>query len=286
MPDTAQLSAAIHTLTDILQHQKDTGKERLLISPQHLQMLEHLPQHLRQQNAPAPRIAPTAALVSPVVTSAPAATTTIDHNDKKPQLNAIAKAVKTDQKLRALGTLDTTMVFASGNPDARLMLVGEAPGAEEVLAKRPFLGAAGELLDKILNAMKLDRQQIYLSNVLKFRPLKDAQQSKLAASSANRRPNKNEIEASLQYIQAEIDVVQPSVIVALGGTAASSLLGLQIPLKDMRQQNYQFKGIPVIVSYHPAYLIHCESISAEKFKSEKGKVWQDMKFALAKLNHE
>ncbi len=295
MPNAAQMSEAIHTLTKILQHQKDLGDDKILLQENDLATLRNLPQQFRQQFAARPAIA---AASPPVVnapsqsqgpatteshpnTPPPTATETTSPN-KRDQLNALAREVKADEAYRCLGTLGTTMVFASGNPDARLMLIGEAPGPEEEQDKKPFRGAAGQLLDNILKAMKLTREEIYISNVLKFRPLPSNQQD---AAASNRRPSKDEINAGIKYILAEIDVVKPAVIIALGGTAAHSLLETNAPLKDLRQQEHHLKGIPVIVSYHPSYLIHCESISADKYKKEKGEVWRDMKLALQKLEH-
>ncbi|MFK5924208.1 MAG: uracil-DNA glycosylase [Verrucomicrobiota bacterium] len=295
MPNTAQMSEAIHTLTEILQHQKDLGDDKILLQENDLATLRNLPQQFRQQFTPRPAITAAASSIvnaptqsqGPATTESrpntppPASTETTPPN-KRNQLNTLAREVKSDETYRSLGTLGTTMVFASGNPDARLMLIGEAPGLEEEQDKKPFRGAAGELLDNILKAMKLTREEIYISNVLKFRPLPSNQQD---AAASNRRPNKDEINASIKYILAEIDVVKPAVIIALGGTAAHSLLETNAPLKDLRQQEHHLKGIPVIVSYHPAYLIHCESTSADKYKKEKGKVWLDMKLALQKLEN-
>lgn len=323
MPSTAQMSEAIHTLTDILQHRKDLGDDKILLQENALATLRNLPQQFHQQYAPRPVSAPasasstpsTSADTTPAVTAAPsqspgpdpvkptrpspspvstgsppatqtpvpAKTAPSNLQDKRSQLNSLAREVKADQGYRSLGTLGTTMVFASGNPDARLMLVGEAPGPDEEQYKKPFRGAAGQLLDNILKAMKLNREDTYISNIVKFRPLPPNDQD---PSASNRRPSKDEINAGIKYIMAEIDIVKPTVIIALGGTAAHSLLGTNAPLKDLRrQQEYQLKGIPVVVSYHPSYLIHCESTSADKFKQEKGKVWQDMELAMEKLEN-
>lgn len=291
MPNAAQLSDAIHTLTTILQHQKDRGNDRILLSEKNLGLLKNFPQQFRQQFAPQavfaqnteavpqPRATP-AAQPAPTSTSSTLAANKPANKNRRERLNSIARSVKTDGTCRALGTLGETMVFASGNPDAQLMLIGEAPGAEEEQQKKPLVGPAGDLLDKILTAMGLDRQEVYISNVVKFRPQPSGESN---SPKDKRKPNSAEISTCLKYIMAEIDVVKPSVIIALGGTAANALLANDTAVKTLREQNHSIKGIPLIVTYHPSYLLHCESISPEKLKMEKGKVWTDMKSAMKKL---
>lgn len=306
MPDTAQLSEAIHTLTGILQQQKDRGNDGILLPEAQIEILTRLPQQFRQLYAARPAVAQnpenmmghTAAHATVATAPAPASTgnaappvrpgpqtpknSTPDaqDQDKRDRLNALARSVKADAECQTLGTLRNTMVFASGNPDARLMLVGEAPGAEEELKKKPFVGPAGQLLDKILAGMGLDRQDVYVSNIVKFRPQVAGAQN---STSGNREPSRDEINACLKYIMAEIDVVQPELIIALGGTAANALLGTNSPVGKLREQAHSLKDIPLIVTYHPSYLLHCESKSPAKLKEEKLKVWNDMKSAMEKL---
>ncbi len=264
MPNTARLNKAIVTLAGILQRKRDAGDDRILLAQEHLDLLKELPQQIRQQLHPPTPTSPGHPL----------------GGNKREQLNRLAKMVIADQNCRALGTLRDTMVFASGNPDARLMLVGEAPGAEEERERRPFIGPAGQLLDKILKAMGLGRDEVYLSNIVKFRPQVG---NTSAPNAGNRKPSGEEIASCLKYIMAEIDVVQPDVIIALGGTAANALLDDSSPVGKLRQKPHSLKGIPLVVTYHPAYLLRCESNSPGKLKAEKSKVWQDMKLAMAKL---
>ncbi len=293
MPDTAQLKEALNTLTGILQKQQDLGKERTLLSKPHLDILEALPQQLSQIYLPPARITPAPATTTEAIP--PSGTPSADDSaflargieclmpegkNKRERLNHLAKMVKMDSKCQALGTLRETMVFATGNPDAKLMLVGEAPGAEEETQRKPFVGPAGQLLDKILGAMGLSRQDVYISNIVKFRPQVTGTGK---TSTGNRKPHRDEIDTCLKFIMAEIDVVQPTLIVALGGTAANALLDNQEPVGKLREQNHSLKGIPVVVTYHPSYLLHCESSSPGKFKTEKRKVWNDMKSAMEKL---
>ena len=167
---------------------------------------------------------------------------------------------------RALGTLRDTMVFAVGNPEADLMLVGEAPGYEEERQREPFVGRAGQKLDQILTAMGLAREAVYISNICKFRPALRNQ------TTNNRKPTPEEMESCLPFVRAEIEIVRPKCIVALGGTAAEGLLNYQNkPVGRMRGNWHDFEGIPLRVTYHPSYLLHNDSAV-----SEKRKVWDDM----------
>jgi DNA polymerase len=173
---------------------------------------------------------------------------------------------------RALGTLRDTMVFSTGDPAAGLMLVGEAPGYHEERRREPFVGPAGEQLDKILKAMDLARAQVYISNIVKFRPAMPNQ------TTNNRKPTAEEMAACLPFVRAEVAVVQPRCIVALGATAAEGLLGLTGAVARMRGRWHEFEGIPVRVTYHPAYLLHAGAGTADKRK-----IWEDMLEVMARL---
>lgn len=166
---------------------------------------------------------------------------------------------------RRLGTLRDTMVFAVGNPHARLMLVGEAPGYEEERQGEPFVGPAGQLLTRILGAMGLQRSDVYISNVCKFRPSIGENQG-----TANRAPSPEELAACQPLIMAEIRAVQPACIVCLGGSSAKGLLGTQQGVNALRGQWYECQGVPVRVTYHPSYLLRNEALSARRA------LWEDM----------
>jgi uracil-DNA glycosylase family 4 len=164
-------------------------------------------------------------------------------------------------------------VFATGNPDADLLFVGDAPGMEEEKLHRPFVGPAGQLLDKIVKGMGLERDDVYISNIVKFRPSTgDANQG-----SANRNPTAEEMATSVSFVLEEIDVVQPKVVVALGDTAMEGLLGLEGGVGKNRSQFHTLRGIPVMVTYHPSHLLS----SGEK--SEKRKVWEDLLLVMEQL---
>ena len=165
----------------------------------------------------------------------------------------------------------TQVVFGVGNPAAELLFVGEAPGADEDEQGEPFVGMAGQLLTKIIQAMGFERSDIFIANVLKCRP--DMPPGK----SGNRKPKPAEMATCLPWLGEQIALIKPRVIVALGATATEGLLGETSPLRDLRGRWLEFQGIPVMVTYHPAYLLRNQSLS------EKRKVWEDMLLVLEKL---
>ncbi len=165
----------------------------------------------------------------------------------------------------------TQVVFGVGNPDADLMFVGEAPGADEDAAGEPFVGKAGQLLTKIIQTMGFSRDTVYIGNVLKCRP------DMPAGSAGNRKPRADEMATCLPWLAEQIKLVQPRVLVALGATAVEGLLGDTRPMREIRGRWLDYQGIPVIATYHPAYLLRNQSIS------EKRKVWEDMLRVLEKL---
>ncbi len=171
-----------------------------------------------------------------------------------------------------LGSLRETMVFATGNPHARLMLVGEAPGYDEERLGEPFVGKAGQLLNKILSAMGLSRSDVYISNVCKFRPSMGTGQG-----TANRAPNQEEIAACLPLIMAEIRAIRPMCILCLGGTSAKALLGCEASVSALRGRWMECQGIPLRVTYHPSYLLRNESMGARR------SVWEDMLEVMVRL---
>lgn len=162
-------------------------------------------------------------------------------------------------------------VFGVGNPAAELMLIGEAPGAEEEATGEPFVGKSGELLTKIIEAMGLQRDGVYLANVLKWRP-------ELAeGESGNRKPRRDEIAACLPYLKAQIEIIRPKCLVALGDTAMGALTGLHQPIGELRGQWHEFEGIPLMATYHPAHLLRNQTLG------EKRKVWEDLLQVMKRL---
>jgi uracil-DNA glycosylase family 4 len=164
----------------------------------------------------------------------------------------------------ALTDLRKTMVFSVGNPEADIMLVGESPGYDEERLGEPFVGKAGQKLDGILKAMGVERKNTYITNIVKFRPAMPNQ------TTTNRQPTSEELAAFMPFIQEEIKVVAPKVIIALGGTAAQALLASEESVVNMRGEFHDCDGVPLRVTYHPSYILHNEATS------EKRKIWEDM----------
>ena len=160
-------------------------------------------------------------------------------------------------KLHALGR--TTVVFGVGNPDADLMFVGEAPGADEDAKGVPFVGRAGQLLTKIIEAIDLAREDVYIANVIKCRPPQ------------NRNPDPDEVETCEPFLFQQIDLIKPKVIVALGTFAARALLRSADPISRLRGRVHEYRGAKLIPTFHPAYLL--------RNPSAKRDVWEDMKLA-------
>ena len=156
-----------------------------------------------------------------------------------------------------------TVVFGVGDPDADLMFIGEGPGAEEDRRGEPFVGRAGELLNKIIAAIGLAREQVYIANIVKCRP------------PGNRDPQPDEVAACRAYLEAQIDLVQPKVIVALGRVAAQSLLGNDLPLGRLRGVWHTVRGVDLRVTYHPAGLL--------RNPNWKRPCWEDMQVVRDKL---
>lgn len=142
-----------------------------------------------------------------------------------------------------LGQTRTKFVFGVGNPNARLVLVGEAPGKQEDIQGEPFVGRAGQLLDKILDAIHLNRQEVYICNILKCRPPN------------NRDPLPDEVDQCEPYLQEQLQLISPKIILALGRVAAQNLLKTKTPLNKLRNAVHDYHGIDVVVTYHPAALL-------------------------------
>jgi len=158
----------------------------------------------------------------------------------------------------------TQTVFGVGDENADWLFVGEGPGADEDALGEPFVGEAGKLLDNMLMAIKLKRgKNVYIANIVKCRP------------PANRTPATDEIAQCLPYLQRQIELIRPKLIVALGKVASNALLGKDATLASLRGKVHDYHGITLIVTYHPAYLL--------RSPSEKAKAWQDLRLAVQTL---
>ena len=156
-----------------------------------------------------------------------------------------------------------TIVFGDGDANARLMFVGEGPGADEDTSGVPFVGRAGQLLNNMIQAMGLKREQVYIANIVKCRPPN------------NRVPEPAEAETCDQFLLQQIDVIQPQVIVALGATAAMYLLGVKQSLSSLRGRWHECRGAKLAVTYHPAFLL--------RDPRQKGEAWKDLQMVMAEM---
>ncbi len=177
-------------------------------------------------------------------------------------LAAVAERASACTRCR-LSAKRRTVVFGTGSADADLMFIGEGPGAEEDRQGLPFVGPAGELLNKIIAAIDLAREDVYIANIVKCRP------------PGNRDPQPDEAEACREYLEAQIELVRPRVIVALGRVAAQSLLDSKAPLGKMRGTWYRVRGVPTRVTYHPAALLRNAAF--------KRPTWEDMQIVRDRL---
>jgi DNA polymerase len=194
------------------------------------------------------------------VVSAPARMTATD----AVALQSLAAQAKACKKCAELARCRQNVVFGVGNPQAELMFVGEAPGADEDEQGEPFVGRAGQLLTKIIEGMGLQRREVYIANVLKCRPPE------------NRVPEPSEMANCLPYLLKQIELIQPKVIVALGATAVRGLLpAVPLGITKMRGNWYTYHDVPMMPTFHPAYLL--------RNPPAKREVWEDMKKVLRKL---
>ena len=189
------------------------------------------------------------------------------------KINSLALQAETWQAAKDLGTLKDKLVFSSGNTDSDIMFISDAPGYFEESKGQPFAGPAGEKLDGILKAMGINRSDVYITHLVKFRPSMPNQ------TTANRKPSTEELDAFTPFIEAEIKIVNPKVIVALGSVVAQYLLNTTSNIDMLRGKFHHFQGtqVPVLVTYHPSYLLQNEATA------DKRKLWEDMLAVMEKL---
>ena len=192
---------------------------------------------------------------------------------KADKLAALRKKTDACKICPHLAKSRTQVVFGVGDPEAKLMFVGEAPGAEEDKQGEPFVGLAGKLLTKMLTAMELTREQVYIANVLKCRP------DMPANTSGNRKPTRTEMDSCLPYLRAQVAIIAPTVIVALGSTAVEGLFGPQkTTISRLRGTWMELDGVPVRPTFHPSYLLHNQDLALKRL------VWTDLMAAMEKLS--
>ena len=229
--------------------------------------------HTQSPSAPVP----SAAAPTPVTQRAastplevqPIALAALSRDEKIEQLRAMHEGEVRDCQKCPLHQGRINAVFGEGDPDAPILFVGEGPGYHEDVQGRPFVGRSGELLDKQIAAMGLSREQIFIANVVKCRPPN------------NRTPIATEVHACRDYLQRQIAIIQPKVIITLGGPAAKLLLETDTGITRLRGQWHAYRGvephIPVMPTFHPAYLLR------QYTKDNRMKVWSDLQQAMEKI---
>lgn len=196
----------------------------------------------------------------------------VEGGTRAEQLASLQRQAESWGPAKGLGSLRETMVFAAGNPEARVMLIGEAPGYQDEREGKPFAGPAGEKLDGILKAMGLSREDVYISNLVKFRPATPRQ------TTNNRKPTAEEIAVFLPFLRAEIGIVRPDCIVALGESAAEGLLGLAGNVTSMSGRWHDFEGTPTRATFHPSHLL--QTSGGNQIKRQ---LWEDMLAVMEKI---
>ncbi|MBK8093399.1 MAG: uracil-DNA glycosylase [Verrucomicrobiaceae bacterium] len=279
------MSAATALLRDHLLHRQMKGETHVLLRPGVLAKAFGKHGQTPVQSPPEPETpkkletAPTAEVrtfreKAPEVTRTRLELLQVSGSTRAEKIASLAAQAENWEPVKKLGSLRQTMVFSVGDPDAKLMLIGEAPGAEEERLREPFVGPAGQKLTGILKAMGLERSQVYISNICKFRPALDNQ------GSANRAPSPDEMAACLPFVLTEIDIIRPQAIIALGGTAAKGL-GFDGSVNRLRGRFQDFHGTPVMITFHPSYILREEKTNGGMLT--KRQVWEDMLQVMEKL---
>jgi uracil-DNA glycosylase family 4 len=264
-----------------LENLQAQGVRHVAVAPETLRALT-LPIARQSASAPVPApkpsvprpaaVVPMPKPVTPVLSAAPTVTNFISTDaDKAAAFAALRERVMVCVKCSNLAASRKTVVFGVGNIDSPVMFVGEAPGADEDEQGEPFVGKAGQLLTKIIEAMALKRGDVYIANILKCRPDTPGQ------SAGNRKPTPAEMATCIPYLHEQIDLIKPKVLVALGATAVEGLLGKTVGITKLRGNWQTYRGIPLMPTYHPAYLLRNQAMS------EKRRVWEDMLQVMEKI---
>lgn len=285
-------------LNDELRRLKAGGQRSVAVSEESLAMLRESVAGVRTEEpatAPAPptevrerEVAPAVPRFvlpepprAPAVPAGPALPPTpeikLPDGDKQAKWNYLRDLVLNDQTCLARVYAGKKVVFGVGNLDARIMFVGEAPGGDEEDQGEPFVGRAGQLLNKMIKAMGLDRSQVYIGNILNWRP-EMGPRNPDGSQTGNRPPTAQEMAYCLPFIRAQIAIIQPKVIVALGKTAVDGLLGAD-RFKSMgaaRGTWHSYADTPLRASYHPSYLLRQEGLTSATAKKIKRDAWEDM----------
>ncbi|HXB03167.1 MAG TPA: uracil-DNA glycosylase [Opitutaceae bacterium] len=275
------MRAVLTALTDELKRLKATGVRTVSVSEANLAALRGVVQRRAADAGASRKIAampdplpslPPVISTKETVRPLPAASSlppppviVLAAGDKRTRWTALRERVLGDAVCRAHVRPGKQVVFGVGDIEAKIFFCGEAPGAEEEQQGEPFVGPAGQLLNKMIQGMGLRREDVYIGNIMNWRP-------EMPTAFGNRPPNAEEMAYCLPFLRAQIEVVDPALIVALGATAARGLLGADNfkSLGEIRGHWKQFAGKPVMVTYHPSYLLHNDTRRAKRA------VWEDL----------
>lgn len=197
---------------------------------------------------------------------------TLPEGDKQTRWNWLREKVLGCEECQSHVKAGKKVVFGVGSLDAKIFFCGEAPGAEEETQGEPFVGPAGQLLTRIIQATGLQRKDVYIGNIMNWRP-------EMPTPYGNRPPTQQEMNYCLPYLKAQLEIVKPEVVVALGATAVKGLLGEEgkQPMRSLRGQWFEFESTPLMVTYHPSYLLHNNTLRSKRM------VWEDMLAVMEKL---
>jgi uracil-DNA glycosylase family 4 len=263
--------SAYHELLDAtIQHlegMKGRGVRNVAVAPETLRAFS---QPVKIQNSEARIQKPEVAAQIPIFEK------TVIHNpqftiEKTAAFNALRDRALVCVKCPHLAATRKNVVFGVGNIDAQLMFVGEAPGADEDAQGEPFVGAAGQLLTKIISATGLSRADVYIANILKCRPDTPGQ------TFGNRKPTPEEMATCIPYLHEQIDLIRPKVLVALGATAVEGLLGKTVGITKLRGNWQTYRDTPLMPTFHPSFLLRPENAA------KKREVWEDILQVMEKL---
>ncbi len=271
------LDATIQHVEDL----KARGVRHVAVSPETLRALTtaapkpqpaNLEPTLRHATpAPAAKLRPPQPVTRTQTPEPRAETPTVPSPAKTAAFTALRERALVCVKCPHLESSRKNVVFGVGNIDAQLMFVGEAPGADEDEQGEPFVGKAGQLLTRIIETTGLSRTDVYIANILKCRPDTPGQ------SAGNRKPTPEEMQTCIPYLHEQIDLIQPRIIVALGATAVEGLLGKTLGITKLRGTWKTYRNIPLMPTYHPAYLLRNQSLGTKR------EVWEDMLAVMEKL---
>jgi uracil-DNA glycosylase family 4 len=274
---------ALTAITDELRRLKANGVASVTVSEESLTALRSSiesrppPRPVPARAAPADAARPVPAAPAPSA-APPPPTVTLPGGDKRTQWEALMQAVVADPFCRSKLRPGKKVVLGVGSLEAAIMFVGEAPGAEEEIQGEPFVGPAGQLLNRMIGAMALARADVYIGNIMNWRP--DLPAGADGIQTGNRPPTESEMAHCLPYLRAQIEIVNPRLLVALGATAAKGLLGHGAfgALGEVRGRWHEFGSRPLMVTYHPSYILR------NPINRMKRLIWEDLLKVMERAN--